>query len=128
VLHQDLLNLESKGTPIRVGVSGAGWMGSGFVAQVAHVPGMEVNVLADADTRAAREAFIATGVEGEDIVEVDAPGPAMDVLRSGKRVVTGSYALAAQLEAVDIVADVTPSPAVQTGTRGGGALHRLFWR
>jgi len=116
VLHQDLLNLESKGTPIRVGVSGAGWMGSGFVAQVAHVPGMEVNVLADADTRAAREAFIATGVEGKDIVEVDGPGPAMDVLRSGKRVVTGSYALAAQLEAVDIVADVTPSPAVGAET------------
>jgi len=72
---------------------------------------MEVTVLADADTRAAWDTFIATGIAREDIVEASAPGPAMDALRTGKRVVTGSYRLAAQLEAVDIVTDVTPSPA-----------------
>ena len=44
----ELKALETKGNPIRVGVSGAGWIGSGFVAQVAHVPGMDVTVLADA--------------------------------------------------------------------------------
>ena len=116
MMQQELLRLEAEGHPIRVGVSGAGWIGSGFVAQVAHVPGMEITVLADTDTRAAWEAFIATGVEREDIVEASAPGPAMDALRAGKRVVTGSYALAAQLEAVDIVADITPSPAIGAET------------
>lgn len=116
MLQQELLQLEAEGHPIRVGVSGAGWIGSGFVAQVAHVPGMEVTVLADTDTRAAWEAFIATGVEREDIVEASAPGPAMDALRAGKRLVTGSHALAAQLEAVDIVADITPSPAIGAET------------
>lgn len=116
MLRQDLLNLEAKNTPIRVGVSGAGWMGSGFVAQVAHVPGMEVTVLADNDTRLAWEAFVATGVAGQDIVEAHAPGLAMDALRAGKRVITGDYTLAAQLEAVDIVADVTPSPALGAET------------
>ena len=80
------------------------------------MPGMEVTVLADTDTRAAWEAFLATGVEREDIVEASAPGPAMDALRAGKRVVTGSYGLAAQLEAVDIVADITPSPAIGAET------------
>ena len=116
MIHQELLRLEAEDNPIRVGVSGAGWIGSGFVAQVAHVPGMEVTVLADTDTRAAWEAFIATGVEREDIVEASAPGPAMDALRAGKRVVTGSCGLAAQLEAVDIVADITPSPAIGAET------------
>jgi predicted homoserine dehydrogenase-like protein len=116
VLRQELLNLEAKGTPIRLGVSGAGWIGSGFVAQVAHVPGMKVTVLADADTRATWEAFLATGVEREDIVEANAPGPAMDALRAGRRVVSGDYTLAAQLEAVDIVCDITPSPAVGAQT------------
>jgi predicted homoserine dehydrogenase-like protein len=116
VNHQELLNLEAKSTPIRVGVSGAGWMGSGFVAQVALAPGMAVTVLADADTKAAWETFVASGVAREDIVEASAPGPAMDALRAGKRVVTGSYGLAAQLEAVDIVADVTPSPATGAET------------
>jgi len=116
MLQQKLLQLEAEGNPIRVGVSGAGWIGSGFVAQVAHVLGMKVTVLADADTRAAWEAFIATGVEREDIIEADTPGPAVDALRAGKRVVTGDYTLAAQLDVVDIVADVTPSPAIGAET------------
>lgn len=113
---EELLRREAEGDPIRVGVSGAGWMGSGFVAQVAHMPGMEVTVLADTDTRAAREAFIASGVEREKIVEASTPSPAMDSLRAGKRVVTGSYGLAPQLEAVDIVVDVTSSPAIGAET------------
>ena len=116
MIRAELAKLEAKGSPIRVGVSGAGWMGSGFLAQVRHVPGMEVTVLADADTGAAGEAFAATGVERDDIVEANAAGPAMDALRAGKRVVTGDYGLAARLEAVDIVCDVTPSPATGAET------------
>ena len=116
MLRDELLRRQAEGRPIRLGVSGAGWMGSGFVAQVAHVPGMEVIVLADADTRAAREALVATGVDPASIAEAEAPGLAMDALRAGKRVVTGSYTLAAQLEAVDIVTDATPSPATGAET------------
>ena len=116
MLCDDLLKLEGRGTPIRVGVSGAGWIGSGFVAQVAYVPGMEVSVLADVDTHLAWEAFVAAGVEREAIVETEDPRVAMDALRAGRRVVTGSYRLAAQLEAVDIVADITPSPAIGAQT------------
>lgn len=115
-MREELLQREAEGKPIRVGVSGAGWMGSGFVAQVGHVPGMDVVVLADADTAAAWEAFLASGVEPDRIAEASTPGAAMDALRAGKRVVTGSYALAAQLQSVDIVADVTPSPATGAET------------
>ena len=123
MIHQDLLRRQAEGSPIRVGASGAGWMGSGFVAAVAGVPGMEINVLADTDTRAARQAFIDTGVQPDNIVEANAPGPAMDALRAGKRVVTGSYALAAQLEDVDIVADATPSPAIGAETAHACIQH-----
>lgn len=123
MLKQELLRLEAEGNPIRVGVSGAGWMGSGFLAQVAHVPGMEVVVLADADTRAAWETLRAMDLEPDHILETDAPGPAMDALRAGKRIVTGSYTLAAQLEGVDIVTDVTPSPAIGAETAYAGIRH-----
>jgi predicted homoserine dehydrogenase-like protein len=116
MIRDELLKREAEGQPIRLGVSGAGWMGSGFLAQVAHVPGMEVIVLADADRGAAWEAYTATGVKRDDIAEADAPGPAMDALRAGKRVITGDCTLAAQLEAVDIVTDVTPSPAIGAET------------
>jgi predicted homoserine dehydrogenase-like protein len=123
MMREELLQLEAHGRPIRVGASGAGWMGSGFLAQVAQVPGMEVVVLADADTKAARDTFMATGVPPDEIVEANAPGPAMDALRAGKRVVTGSYALAAQLDVVDIVTDVTPSPAIGAETAYAGIQH-----
>jgi predicted homoserine dehydrogenase-like protein len=123
MLHEELRRRAAEGRPIRVGVSGAGWIGSGFVAQVAHMPGMEVTVLADADTGAAWQAFLATGIAREAIVEAGAPGPAMDALRVGKRVVTGSYTLAAQLDAVDIVADVTPSPATGAETAHACIQH-----
>jgi predicted homoserine dehydrogenase-like protein len=123
MLREELRSLEAEGKPIRLGVSGAGWMGSGFVAQVAHVPGMEVSVLADADTGAAREALIASGIDRGGIVEASAPGTAMDALRAGKRVVTGDYTLAAQLEMVDVVTDVTPSPATGAETAYAGIRH-----
>ncbi len=122
-IRHELTRRAAAGKPIQIGVSGAGWIGSGFVAQVAHVPGMTVNVLADPDVAAARHAFIAAGVSADAIVEASAPGPAMDALCAGKRVITGDYTLAAQLDSpplaagegaragVDIVADVTPSPA-----------------
>ena len=116
MIKDELARLEAEGKPIRVGVSGAGWIGSGFVAQVAHVKGMQVNVLADSDTNAARQAFTAIGWHADKIVETDAVGTAEDALRSGKKIVTTSYALAAQLDSVDIVADITPSPATGAET------------
>lgn len=115
-IRQELLQRQAQGNPIRVGASGAGWMGSGFVAQMKHVPGMQVSLLADPDTAAACQTLINTGIPGESIIETNAAGPAMDALRAGKRVVTADYGLAAQLEAIDIVTDVTYSPAIGAQT------------
>ena len=112
MLHRELLHRQAQGNPIRLGASVAGWMGSGFVAQMAHTPGMELAVLASADPGAARQMLLAAGVDAADIVEAEAAGPAMDALRAGKRVVTASLALPAQVEAVDLVTDVTWSPAI----------------
>jgi predicted homoserine dehydrogenase-like protein len=116
MLQQELLKREAEGKPIRLGVSGAGWMGSGFVRQVSLMRGMQVSVLADAETRSACEALVASGVPYEGIVEANSPERAMDALRAGKRVITGSYSLAPQLDAVDVVVDVTPSPATGAET------------
>lgn len=116
MISKELEQLEAGGKPIRIGVSGAGWIGSGFVKQVSQMKGMDVNVLADTDTSAAYRAFADCGVKNDRIVEANSPANAMDALRNGKKVVTGSYTLAAQLEDVDIVADVTPSPAIGAET------------
>ncbi len=116
MIQEDLAKLEAEGRPIRVAVSGAGWIGSGFVTQVSHVKGMQVDVLADTDINLARKALLVTGVASDDLVETDSPGIAEDALRNGKKVISGSYALAAQLDSIDIVADITPSPATGAET------------
>lgn len=123
MIHKELRKLEAEGKSILVGASGAGWMGSGFVAQMALVPGMEVAVLADPDTKAARDAFLAVGIEANNIVETVDPGVATDAIRAGKRVVTGAYALAAQVDAIDIVTDATPYPASGAEMAFAGIEH-----
>ncbi len=60
-IRKELLRRQAEGRPIRVGASGADWMGSGFVTQMKYVPGMEVVVLADENTEAAWLAYDAAG-------------------------------------------------------------------
>ncbi|MGD0725119.1 MAG: NAD(P)-dependent oxidoreductase [Spirochaetia bacterium] len=115
-LYQDLSKRKSEGKAIRVAVSGAGWIGGGFVTQLSRMKGMMATVLADSDTGLARQVFESTGVPADAIVEAESVSKAQDALRKAKRVVTGSYSLAAQLPDVDIVVDVTPSPAIGAET------------
>jgi predicted homoserine dehydrogenase-like protein len=112
MIYEELKRLEAESTPIRVGASGAGWMGSGFAAQMARVPGMELVVLADADLGAARDAFLATGVPEAKIFETVDVGSAMDAMRRDKKIISGDLSLPARIDYVDIVTDVTPSPAI----------------
>jgi predicted homoserine dehydrogenase-like protein len=124
MILQDLERLEAERRPIRIGVSGAGWMGSGFVCQVQQMKGMEVNLVADANVQAAMDAFLAAGVGRERIVEAHSIGKAMDAMRRDKKVVTGFYDLAAQLPDLDIVADVTPWPATGAETAFACIQHK----
>jgi predicted homoserine dehydrogenase-like protein len=112
----ELAERAGAGKPIRIGVSGAGWMGSGFVTQVAQMKGMEVTLLADEEVAMARRVFESIGIPADRIVEASSPGTAQDALSRGRRVVTGSYGLAAQCADVDIVVDVSPWPAVGAQT------------
>jgi predicted homoserine dehydrogenase-like protein len=116
MLLDDLQKRDKDGKPIRVAVSGAEWIGSGFVTQTTRMRGMQVSLLADENTALARQVLESTGVAPDRIVETEQSSKAEDALRAGKRVVTGSYGLAAQVASVDIVVDVTPSPAIGAET------------
>jgi predicted homoserine dehydrogenase-like protein len=111
MISEDLAKLEAQGLPIRLGISGAGWLGSGYVKAISYVKGMRVDVIADPDLKLARKAFLDIGITQDRIIEAATPGAALDALKSGKKVVTGRYDLAAQLETIDIVSDATPYPA-----------------
>ena len=96
-LRSKLEALERAGTPIRVGLVGAGQMGRGFIAQVAGIPGMETVAVADMDPRRGLEAFREVGL---DPVEGLNGHP-------GRPAVTHDAAELARSEAVDVVVEAT---------------------
>ena len=51
------------GRPVRVGLAGAGQMGSGLAAQIGKIPGMSLVACADIDTGRAENALRLAGVE-----------------------------------------------------------------
>ena len=112
MIHKTLLARQSAGNPIRVGASAIEWMGSGLVAAVSHVAGMEISVLANADVEEGIQAFLAAGMPRDQIAVVETPAQASDAIRAGKRAVTADPRLLAQVEEVDIVTDSTWSPAI----------------
>lgn len=111
-LISQLKELEEKNKPIVVGSNGAGWMGEGFIAAMRHVPGMRIGVLSDEDPAAAKAALIEFGGLKESQIEMtDDPAAAEKAVTAGRCVVTGNPLLAVELDGVDVVTDVTPSPA-----------------
>jgi len=111
-LYHALQQREAAGNPVRVGASGKGWMGSGFAAAMARVPGMQLSVLADRDAAQARRALLESGVPAGKIREAESEGKAADALRAGNRVFTADITLPARVPGLDIVTDVTWSPAI----------------
>lgn len=96
------------GRPIRVGLAGAGQMGSGFVAQVQRIDGLDVAAIADVDPQRAIKAYGAAGV-----VEVSdgSTGDMAELLDGGGHLVVTAAAMLADL-AVDMVIDATGVPDV----------------
>lgn len=117
MLSEQLAQREAEGVPIRVGTVGSGWMGTGFIAAVRHVPGMEVAILVDTDpARGVAALTTVGGVDTNHIVVTESPGKAQDALVHGHTVVTPSLDLAVAMNGVDVFTDVTPSPASGAAT------------
>lgn len=112
MIYKELALRQSEKNPIRVGASAIEWMGSGLLAAFAHVPGMEISAVANANVKEGIDALVAAGVPRENIVTCDLVGEINDAIRSGKRVVTADPRLLAQIDAIDIVTDSTWSPAI----------------
>src|SRR6478752_5007974 len=86
------------GRPVRVGLAGAGQMGSGFVAQVQRITGLEIGAIADVDPNRAINAYKAAGVDP-------------DVDGGARHAVLTDAAALAQAD-VDMVVDATGVPDV----------------
>ncbi len=95
-LHALLRQREADGTPLRVGLIGAGKFGSMYLSQARRTPGMRLTAIADLDPARARTALAQVGWNEAEIATVAFND--------------NSAALIARSD-VDIVIDATGSPA-----------------
>ncbi|HEY3339559.1 MAG TPA: oxidoreductase [Propionicimonas sp.] len=107
---QRLLEREKTvGRPVRVGVVGAGQMGSGLIAQIERVAGMEVSVVADIAVERGVAAYEKAGRQDVQ-VETDL-AKAAELVEAGKPVVIADGLQMPKLP-VDIVLEVSGVPEI----------------
>jgi predicted homoserine dehydrogenase-like protein len=95
-LHRLLKERESRGTPLRVGLIGAGKFGSMYLSQVRHTPGMRVTAIADLDPPRARQSLQRVGWSDSAISSLSFFSDARALIET---------------QDIDIVIDSTGSPA-----------------
>jgi len=113
-LYKDLEDLAAKGKKVRIGLIGAGQMGTDVVAQTTMMKGVDVVIAADVDLQRAGEAYRIGCVPGE-VVDVRTPAEADAAVRSGKHAVTRDYRVVTDMEQIDVVLEATGVPEVGAG-------------
>lgn len=69
-----LVDLQERGIKIQIGIVGLGQMGSGLLANISSIPGMEVAAVAAKDMRAAINFALETGYKEDSIIILDCDG------------------------------------------------------
>lgn len=112
---KDLLRLaeEQTGAPVRVGLVGAGQMGTGLISQVEKMVGMRVVAVADVVPGRAAAAYGEAGVDPSLVVQEEHdPIKAGRLIAEGKRIASHSSQLIANIPEVDVVVESTGIPEV----------------
>ena len=114
-LPEKLKILEKEGRKIRVGVVGAGQMGSGLVNLISRMKGMEVVALAEIEVERAISTFEAAGAKRKEILISHDSSQCDEALEDGRKVVTGEARILPHLSFIDVIVEATGVP--ETGAR-----------
>jgi predicted homoserine dehydrogenase-like protein len=111
-LAKDLATRAASGVPIRIGLVGAGEMGTDIVSRVAHMQGIAIGAISELKQGAARksvEIAYGTGDRVQQVATADAANAAME---KGKIAVTDNVQALLEAGLIDVVVDATGVPAV----------------
>lgn len=134
--------LQSRGTPVRAGLIGAGKFGSMFLNQVPNTPGLRVSAIADVDPTRARTAMEHVGWGAADIAEValldggealcahpdvdvviDATGhPEAGIVHARAAIASGKH-----IVMVNVEADVLAGPLLAEEARAAGVVYSMAY-
>ena len=131
-----------KGSPVRVGLIGAGKFGSMFLSQVPTIEGLEVTAIADLDLDRARTACLAVGWEHErldatqflenglDLVardDVDVVIEATGHPRAGIAHARASFSAGKHVVMVNVEADVLVGPLLTAEAKSAGVVYSMAY-
>ena len=106
IVDKALEKRQREGTPIRVGMIGAGMMGRGIALQIlAAVPGMELVAIANRTLAQAKRAYREAGIES--IKSIGTVAQMEDAIAKGEYAVTDDAMLVCQAGNIDAVIEVT---------------------
>jgi predicted homoserine dehydrogenase-like protein len=108
-IDRKLTEREREGHPIRVGLIGAGQMGTEIIAQVGEMTGMRVSVVVDLTQERAAHGYAVSRRPVDPVVTEDL-AEAARALAEGRSVATTNYRAATSLPGIDAVIDATGSP------------------
>jgi predicted homoserine dehydrogenase-like protein len=111
-LAKDLATRAASGAPIRIGLVGAGEMGTDIVSRVALMQGVAIGAISELKQGAARksvEIAYGTGDRVQEVATADAANAAME---AGKIAVTDNVHALLEAGLIDVVVDATGVPAV----------------
>jgi predicted homoserine dehydrogenase-like protein len=125
-LNKDLQQREASGAPVRIGLVGAGQMGTDVVAETRMMKGISVVITADIDIERAREAYEIGQVPGEVSV-VESPDQADAAVAAGKLVATRDYRVVTDMRSIDVMLEATGVPEVgaRAALRAARAGHHV---
>jgi predicted homoserine dehydrogenase-like protein len=118
-LHRLLQIRDRGGTPLGVGLIGAGKFGAMFLAQARHTPGLRVVGVADLSAVGARSALLRVGWPAEQIAAVSLD----EARRRGSTHVGEDVGALIAAPGVDIVIDATGNPAAGIRHALAAAAH-----
>ena len=109
-INERLADLESKGTPVTVGLIGAGQMGQEILCQVQLMKGVRVPAVVDVTFDRAELACQMAQVPVERLVRVTSPEAAQAAIDSGRIALATDWQIVPRLKGVQAVVDATGSP------------------
>jgi len=115
-LARDLQMRAETGKPIRIGLIGAGEMGTDIVTQVARMPGIEVGALSARRLPNTFKAVCTAYGDDDNAQEVNTESAMTSAIESGKIAVTDDNDLILSNPLIDVIIDATGVPEVGAET------------
>ena len=111
-LAKDLAGRAESGKPIRIGLVGAGEMGTDIVSRVAHMRGIEIGAISELKAGAAAKSVEIAYGNIDRVQEVSTADAANAAMEQGKVAVTNNVNALLEAGLIDVVVDATGIPAV----------------